>query len=71
MVQWGKGFSVATAMACVQSLTRELPYATDAVIKKKKKTKKQKNKFYLKKENDESQILKVFLKGRRSRNIVK
>ena len=33
--QWVKGSSVATATAQIQSLARELAYATNAAIKKK------------------------------------
>ena len=38
--QWVKGSRVATAVAQIQFLARELPYAVGASIKKKKKKKK-------------------------------
>lgn len=37
LAQWVKGCSVATAVAQIQSLAWELPYAFSAAIKKKKK----------------------------------
>ena len=43
LAQWVKGFSVAAPAAQIQSLARELPYATGGGIKKKKKKKERKH----------------------------
>ena len=37
LVQWVKESSITTAVAQIQSLTQELPYAADMAIKKKKR----------------------------------
>ena len=48
LVQWVKGSGMATAMARIQSLAQELPYAADVAIKLKKERKKEGRLDYIK-----------------------